>query len=81
MTGSHPTSGSGGMGSPVWNYVDSEWGRGGCQKEIQGVLFITQKGINSREAKPTPIHSFGPFRTTDRIFQRAEFDKMRDKTV
>lgn len=27
----------------LWNGIDSEWGRGGFQKEIQGLLFITQK--------------------------------------
>lgn len=29
--------------SPPWNHIDLEWGRGGFQKEIQGVLFSTQK--------------------------------------
>lgn len=34
--------------------------------------------MDSRQTKPTSIHAICLLRTTRRMFQRAEFDKMRD---
>lgn len=46
------------------------------------MLFITHKeAIGARQAAPTALHSVHPFVTTDSVFQKAEFDKVRDSSV
>lgn len=46
------------------------------------MLFTTPKeAIGARQAAPTALHSVHPFVTTDRVFQKAEFDKMRDSSM
>ena len=44
-------------------------------------VYYPKEAIGARQAKPTAVHSIHPFRTTDRIFPKAEFDKMRDRLV
>lgn len=44
-------------------------------------IYYPKEVVGARQAKPTAIHSVHPFRTTNRIFQKADFDRMRDRLV
>lgn len=79
---SHPNSGSEVWGAPPLELHKLRVGEGWFPKgNSKCAIYYPKEVVGARQAKPTAIHSVHPFRTTNRIFQKADFDRMRDRLV